>query len=110
MSEEKKPRMKPMMILPPDAVSRDNIKQLRDNGICVVIAKDPTVIKFIEPPPFNYTSDYSQQEMAAIELSRRLLTSGGADDYWQKKNFTDLFVKILIEGSPLGKSEPAKKS
>ena len=43
--------MKPMIILPPDVMDKENIDLLRENGICVVVAKDPAKVRFVDPIP-----------------------------------------------------------
>lgn len=43
--------MKPIIILPPGSLSDSNIQLLRDNELCVVVAKDPAAVKFVDPIP-----------------------------------------------------------
>lgn len=62
--------MKPMIILPPDTMSEDNIKLLRENDICVVTATNPGQVKFVDPIPA--ASSQTQMERSAIRLSRIL--------------------------------------
>lgn len=43
--------MKPIIILPPNTMTDENIQLLRDNDLCVVVAEDPAAVKFIDPLP-----------------------------------------------------------
>lgn len=95
--------MKPMIILPPGMMSEQNIKTLRDNDICVVVAKDPAKVKFIDPIPS--VSNRTQIENACIKLSRILLNGQWGDTYNQNElgraQFSVLFLKCLMTGTPL---------
>ena len=94
--------MKPMMIIPPGLMSDANVKLLRDNGICVAIAKDPSKIKFLDPIPC--TSSQTQMERAAIRLSR-LVLNGHWNQQWRstlgKAEFAELYVDLLVKGTSL---------
>lgn len=90
--------MKPIIILPPDTVSEPDIKELRSNGLCVVVSKDPSKVKFIDPIPAQ--SSRTQIEDAAIKLSRKLL-AGELVGQEYKKNIAGLFVELLTSGTPL---------
>jgi hypothetical protein len=61
--------MKPIIILPKGQVSATDIKRLRDNGLCVIEAVDPSLVRFTEPP----ITGKPVLEKAALELSQRLL-------------------------------------
>lgn len=89
--------MKPIIILPPKTMSKSDIKALRDNELCVVIAKDPSQVKFLDPIPTS--SSRTQMENAAIALSRKLLN--GQMLQFQRGDITRAYVDILIKGSPL---------
>lgn len=93
------PRMKPIIILPPDAMADDQIQQLRDNGLCVVVAKDPSKVKFLDPIPS--AAERTKIEDAAIQLSRKVLATG----YWShndtRQNLAATFVDILVSGTKL---------
>lgn len=98
--------MKPIIILPPKAMSDENIKLLRENEICVVVAEDPAAVKFIDPIPSM--SSRTQVESAAIGLSRILL-NGQWGDYSSlnqigRETFSRIYVDLLIKGSPLDKN------
>jgi hypothetical protein len=45
--------MKPIMILPPEVMSPEDIKLLNENGLCVVIVKEPAKVRFVDPIPPN---------------------------------------------------------
>jgi hypothetical protein len=90
--------MKPIIILPPKTVSAEDIKALRDNGICVVEAKNPAAVKFVDPIPA--ASCRTAIEDAAIKLSRKLL-HGELVGHDYKKNIAALYVDLLVEGTPL---------
>jgi len=101
MKMEENKKMKPTFVLPCGHISKQDIKQLRDNGFCVVEAKYPEKIRFLDPPPFGYT----QQEQAAIQLTRKLL----AEPYHATKSMNEIknmLIYILVEGSPI---DPIKK-
>jgi hypothetical protein len=91
--------MKPIIVVPPDAITPEDLQALRDNGLCVVTAKDPASIKFLDPI-IPATTSRTEIERAAIELSRRLLTDNQAFVY-NKGDVTKLFAQILLRGSPL---------
>lgn len=95
--------MKPVIILPPDAVSVEDIALLNANDLCVVVAKDPSMVKFVDPLPA--ASSRTEMEHAAIQLSRMLLN--GHWSRWSGTNmlgrgdFARMFVDLLVEGTPL---------
>lgn len=98
MKTEEMNKMKPIIILPPDTMHSDAIKALRDNGICVVVAKNPEAVKFIDPIPA--ISSRTEMENAAIKLSRRLMAGElVGQDY--RKNINSLFVDLLVKGTSL---------
>lgn len=90
--------MKPMIVVPPKNISDKDLRALRENGLCVVEAKNPSAVKFIDPIPA--LSSRSQIENAAIQLSRKLL-SGDLVGHEYKKEVANLFVSLLVKGSPL---------
>lgn len=96
--------MKPIIILPPDKMSPDDIKMLRDNEICVVVASDPSAIKFLDPIPA--ASSRTKIEDAAIRLSRKILNTGCYDEN-TRANFARMYVELLAEGTPLD-SKPSQ--
>ena len=97
MSQDK---MKPIIIIPPGMVSEEDLRKLNDNFLCVVECKDPSLVKFVDPIPC--ASSRSQIEEAAIRLSKFLMTNQSNDTYSvSKKDIQSLFVKYLVEGTPL---------
>lgn len=95
-------KMKPIMILPPDTMSDEDIKSLRDNGLCVVISKDPARLKFLDPIPSM--AGRTKIEDAAIALSRKVLdsrtfTQNGA--YLERSSIAKLYVDLLVKGTSL---------
>lgn len=95
--------MKPIIILPPNMMSEANIKALRGNDICVVVAKDPSKVRFVDPIPA--ASNRTQIEDACIKLSRILLNGQWGDTYNQaelgRAQFSTLYLKCLMTGTPL---------
>jgi hypothetical protein len=92
--------MKPIIILPPNEMSDHNINMLRENGLCVVVAKHPAAVKFVDPLPA--VSSRTQIEDAAIRLSRKLLSDQGTNyDYNTKAAFSRMYVQLLVAGTPL---------
>jgi hypothetical protein len=102
--------MKPMMIIPVGALSKEDIQRLNDNDICVVEAKDPALVKFVDPIPI--VSCRTQIEHAAIQLSRRLLNyTKETWPYRGELGYSDvskIFVELLLKGTPLD-SKPTKE-
>lgn len=95
--------MRPMIIIPPDTMSEADIKELRANGICVVVATDPAKVKFVDPIPA--ASSRTEIENAAIKLSRKLLHRQWGhisnDNTIGVNTISRLYVECLIEGTPL---------
>lgn len=90
------PRIRPVIILPVGEISKKDIKELRANGLCVVEAKDPSRVRFAEPPPLGY----SVQEQAAIKLCRWVL-SHRSEHYFQRYDLAQKLADFFCEGSPL---------
>ena len=88
--------VKPIMILPPNAMSKADIDLLNTNDLCVVIAEDPALVKFVDPLPAQ--SSRNEVENAAIQLSRRLLHS---DSVHSRGDVTKIFVDLLTKGTPI---------
>lgn len=91
--------MKPVIILPPGQMNSTNMKMLRDNGFCVVVAKNPSAVQFIDPIPA--VSNRTEIESAAIKLSRKVMNPG----FWGNSDTRDVmcrtFMDILMNGTPL---------
>lgn len=89
--------MKPMIILPSDVMSKDDIEILRANNICVVVATDPSKVRFVDPIPAQ--SSRTDIENAAIKLSRKILSGHFNED--STKTFAQMYVSLLVQGTPL---------
>jgi hypothetical protein len=87
--------MKPMIILPPDVMDAENIKLLRENDICVVVAKDPVKVRFVDPIPA--ASSRTEIEEVAIELFRRLIAWPWSDAHISRGYIMRLYCEILAE-------------
>lgn len=100
--------MQPILIIPPEQMSHEDMEVLRKNGICVVVAKDPATIKFLDPIPA--ASNRTKIEDAAIQLSRRILhgdwSPGGS---MSKGDAAQLYIQALIKGTPLEKTTQAER-
>lgn len=90
---------KPVIILPTGKVSKADIRMLRKNGLCVIEAEDPSLIRFLEPPP----GDYGPQEKAAIATCRHLM---GQCEYLNGREIKALFANFIIKGTTLEYSKP----
>lgn len=91
--------MKPIVIIPPDLMSKDDIDILRGNDICVVVATDPAKVRFLDPIPA--AQNRSKIESAAILLSRRLLNGVNSGSVFHKSDFARMYMELLIQGTPL---------
>lgn len=97
--------MKPLIVLPPDQMSAEDIAELRENGFCVVISKDPATFRFVDPIPA--AGGRTDAENAAIQLSRRLLHGQWSEvstlSNIGRPEIASLFVRILLKGTSLDK-------
>lgn len=95
--------MKPLIIIPPDLVSPEDVKKLDEMGLCVVVAKDPSMVKFVDPIPT--LSNRTEIEAACIEFTKRMLGAfqNGAPDQGQRNR---MFVECLAPGTPLDPNPP----
>lgn len=94
--------VKPIIIIPPQLMSAEDVRLLTENGLCVVTAKDPTQVKFLDPIPAE--AQRSKIEHAAIKLSRMILNGDwnrSAYPSLGKKEFSELYMELLMEGTPL---------
>lgn len=90
-------KMKPIIILPPETMSPEDIKSLQENHFCVVVASDPSKVKFLDPIPA--ISSRTAIENSAIQLSRSILRGDIYRD--QRHHFAQMFMDILVKGTPL---------
>ena len=91
--------MKPIIILPPDTMEPDAIQELRDNGLCVVVAKEPSRVKFLDPIPA--VAGRTAVEQAAVLLSRKILNQGFWTSESTRKEVATAYVDILVKGTRL---------
>jgi len=89
-------RIQPVIILPLDMMSKKDIAILRRNMLCVVECKDPSAVRFCEPPP----NGYSEQEKAAIKLCRYVMSQNSTVG-WTKRDLAERLADFFIAGSPL---------
>lgn len=95
--------MRPIIILPPNTMSAEDIATLRENDLCVVVSEDPSKVKFVDPIPA--ISSRTEIESAAIKLSRCLLNgTWQGKTYLEKQDMANLYVQFLIQGTPLDKN------
>lgn len=96
-------KMKPVIIIPKGAISREDIERLNANGLCTVEADDPAKVKFLDPIPA--AAQRGKVEDAAIMLSRRLLQLQGSTT---KAEVAQMFAAFIIQGTPLD-PQPSKE-
>lgn len=92
-----------MMIIPPDVMSEEHMKILQENGICIVVASDPSKVKFVDPIPA--ISCRTQIEKAAIRMSR-ILINGAWHDYntsgvISRETVLRIWTDALVAGTEL---------
>lgn len=101
-NQQAKSSIRPVIVLPPDAMAKRDIDRLNRAGFCVVECKDPALVRCIEPP----FVDYEAPERAAMALCRFMLScSDGAS--WTKKDVGATLAHFLIQGTPI---QPAAKA
>lgn len=91
------------MIIPPEVMSDEHMKILRENGICIVVASDPSKVKFVDPIPA--ISCRTQIEKAAIRMSR-ILINGAWHDYnasgvISRETVLRIWTDALVAGTEL---------
>jgi hypothetical protein len=86
--------MKPVLILPRDAMSEHDIDLLKENGFCVVIAKKPALVKFLDPIPA--ISSRTEIEAAAIRTTEHFLNKTNGELY-QVAEVKACFVRLLLK-------------
>lgn len=89
-------RIKPLIILPKNQMSAEDIQRLNDNGLCVVEAEDPSLVRFAEPPP---AMEYDVRERAALQLFRRLMQRTNAS--YTRTDIANFYCDFILNGSPL---------
>jgi hypothetical protein len=95
-----------MIILPPGLIDEENIRLLRENEICVVVAKDPAKVRFVDPIPA--VASRTKMEQAAIALSRKILAQGFWTNDSTRQTVAMTYVDLLVKGTPLD-PEPSQE-
>lgn len=90
--------MKPTIIALPGSLSTKAIRLLNENGFCVVEAKNPEAIRFLEVPP---VSNAAEQERAAVKLARMVIRPGFWKNDETKNMLAAKYVEILCEHGAL---------
>lgn len=75
---------------------KQDMAKLNDNNFIVVEAKDPSQVRFAEPPP----GGYDEQEKAALALCRFMLKHEKGFTA-TKSEVTGWYVHFLMNGSPM---------
>lgn len=88
-----------MIVLPPHAMSDKDVRLLRKNGICVVVAKDPSEVRFVDPIPAS--SNRTEMEAAAVAMTRKLLEWPWSATFATKEFISELYCKLLVRGTSL---------
>ena len=93
--------MKPIIIIPEGEMSADNIAALRENDVCVVEAKHPASVKFLDPIPAM--EGRTAAEQAAVQLSRKILNGHGFDGngYMTRGRACTMYCECLTKGTAL---------
>lgn len=92
--------MKPIIIIPPDTMTSEDIQKLNDNDLCVVVSKDPSKVKFVDPIPSALQR--TKVESAAIALSRKILRwPWDKNTCLYKGTVAEMYVELLVTGTPL---------
>ncbi len=91
--------MKPLIIIPKGAISAKDKEKLTKNGICVVEAETPSLVKFVDSVP--EIASRTQIEHAAIQLSRKILQRSTWNNDNTGKEMAAMYVDLLIKGTPL---------
>lgn len=87
--------VKPIIVLPPDAMDKANIAMLRRNGICVVICQKPEQVRFVEAP----IGSQDRCERAAVSLFRHIASR--TDAYCDRSKLLATFAKFVVAGTEL---------
>lgn len=95
------PLIKPVVILPKNAMSLKDMGLLREAGICVVECDKPEDVRYLDPPPMGY----SEVDKAAIQLFRSVMTGEmGYPPF--RGNMAEAYAAMLLKGLPPEKSRP----
>lgn len=99
-----KSRVKPIVVLPPDAMDAANISMLRRNGICVVICQKPEAVRFVEAP----IGSQDRCERAAVNLFRHIAAT--KEGLLNRDKLMEKFARFTIAGTDLEPVPPVKKN
>ncbi len=102
--------MKPIIILPPGSMTKEDIDRLRENELCVVESNDPALVKFVDPIPA--ISSRTEIENAAIQLSRKVMSPNfwtGGYNASMRLDCVRVFYDILTKGTPLDPNKSAQE-
>lgn len=95
--------MQPILVLPPDSMTDEDIQRLRDNEICVVVSSDPTALRFVDPPP---SGNYDLVTDAALQLSRVVMNNPNTN--YTGQSLAAWWAQVLINAHPVRKQTVAK--
>jgi hypothetical protein len=103
--------MQPILVLPPDEMSPEDMQRLRDNGICVVEAKHPGELRFIDPPPVG---NHDQVTEASLNLTRFVVNNYQSGGSYNAKDLAGYWAHMLINAHATQKQQvervaPVKK-
>lgn len=94
---------KPVIVLPVGEMTKKDIDRLNRSGFCVVECKTPSAVRFLDPP----TGDWSQRDMAAIQLCRQILVEAPVQN-WSTKDIGHALAVMLMRPSVTKTVEPVK--
>ena len=95
--------MRPIIVLPPNTMAKEDVARLTENGICVVEATDPANVRFLDP--ILSAADRPMIEQAAVQLSRILLNgTWGPQQEIGRQKICSLFVECLVKGTKLDRN------
>lgn len=84
-------------------MSEEDMQRLRDNGMCVVVAEDPSQVNFIDPLPC--ISSRTEIDYAAIQMAKKVLRP----ETWQEginsigyRLCIRLFSNFILEAAAKG--------
>lgn len=88
-----KPDPKPIFLVKPGTVSKEDIKRAeRMACVCIVECTEPEAARFLIPPPVG---DISAQGIAALKVMHWLSTK--ADTTVYKSTLTNFFTQLMVE-------------
>jgi hypothetical protein len=99
--------MKPILIIPPDTIDAEGIKALNDNGICCVVATDPSSVQFADPENSGYFAE------CAVRFTRVMLNQNTfiQNNQWHNLSMDEvarLFTVEAKKGTPFSREHQDK--